>query len=284
MWVEAARPRTLGAGIVPVVVGTAAAERFVAWRFVAALVVAVALQVGVNFGNDYSDGVRGIDGPARVGPRRAVASGLVSARAMMLASSAALALAGGIGTVLAVVVEPWLFAIGAASLLAALGYSGGPRPYGAAGLGEVFVFVFFGVVATAGSAYVQDERLVAVALAASVPVGLFAAALLVANNVRDVDGDALAGKTTLAVRLGRQRTKRLYGGMLAAGFAAIVGVAALDLSAAPLIALGALPLRASARSAIAAAGDARSAVPVLGATARLHAVAGLLLAVGLWIS
>jgi len=215
-WVAGARPRTLPAAIVPVAVGTACAVGEVAdgliwWRAMAALVVAVAIQVATNYANDYSDGIRGTDADERrVGPVRLVGQGLADPRSVKLAAYAAFAVAGVAGVALAIAVGPELIAVGAASFLAGWFYTGGPHPYGYAGLGEVFVFVFFGVVATVGSAYVQTEGIEGLAVAASMPVGLIATALLVVNNLRDIPGDTAVGKHTLAVRLGDLRTRYLY--------------------------------------------------------------------------
>lgn len=282
-FVEAARPRTLAASVVPVVVGTAASGRWLAGRFAGALVVGVALQVAVNYANDLFDAQRGVDSAARVGPRRAVASGLVSAHAMRVATGVALAVAALAGGALAVVVGLELVAVGALSILAALGYSGGPRPYGAAGLGEAFVFVFFGVVATTGSAYVQVERVTLDALLSSVPVGLLAVGILVANNLRDARTDRAAGKTTLAVRLGPDRTRTLYRVTVLAPFTVLPLVAGATESAWPLLAFAALPLAAPPLRAI-RADDAPSQVRALVGTARLQAVFGALLAAGLWLA
>ncbi|MFP4312535.1 MAG: 1,4-dihydroxy-2-naphthoate polyprenyltransferase, partial [Nitriliruptoraceae bacterium] len=205
-FLEAARPRTLPAAIAPVAVGTAAAATPLAalsWvRAALALVVALALQVAVNYANDYFDGVKGIDTAARTAPRRAVASGLVTPAAMRTAVLVALAVAALAGLALAWLVGWELLLVGLLAVAATLGYSGGPKPYASAALGEVMVFVFFGVVATAGSAYVQDARLTLLPLLASVPMGLFAVALLVVNNLRDIPTDREVGKTTLAVTLG----------------------------------------------------------------------------------
>lgn len=210
VWVEAARPRTLPAAIVPVLIGTATGGRFLPWRFAGALVVSLALQVAVNYANDYFDGVKGIDTPDRVGPRRATASGLATPGQMKVAIVSALAVAALAGLALSVAVGPELLVVGAASIVAALAYSGGPRPYASAGLGEVFVFVFFGLVATMGTAYVQAEEIPLLTAVASVPVGLLATAILVVNNLRDVDTDAAAGKRTLAVRIGAKGARRLF--------------------------------------------------------------------------
>ncbi|HYN98387.1 MAG TPA: 1,4-dihydroxy-2-naphthoate octaprenyltransferase, partial [Actinomycetota bacterium] len=188
-WVEAARPRTLVAGIVPVLVGTAAAGRLSPPRFVGSLIVAVFMQIGVNFANDYFDAVKGVDTHERLGPRRLTSSGLIPADAMRNAMVAAFVVAVAAGLGLSAAAGWELTAVGAVSVVAALGYSGGPYPYGSRGLGEVFVFIFFGVVATVGSAYVQIEEISWLALWASVPVGFLASAILVANNLRDIPTD-----------------------------------------------------------------------------------------------
>ena len=211
-WLAGTRPRTLPAAVVPVLIGSGVAlgyGRFSWWRALLALVVALALQVGVNFANDYSDGVRGSD-ERRVGPVRLVAAGLASPRQVLSAALGCFAVAGAAGLVLAAVTAWWLVAAGGACIAAAWFYTGGPRPYGYHGLGEVFVFAFFGVVAVAGTAYVQMGRLSWLGLAASVPAGLLACALLIVNNLRDIQGDTLAGKRTLAVRLGDARTRTAY--------------------------------------------------------------------------
>jgi 1,4-dihydroxy-2-naphthoate polyprenyltransferase len=220
--VEAARPRTLPAAVAPVLVGTAAATRpleTLAWdRAALALVVALSLQVAVNYANDLFDGVRGVDTEARTGPRRAVASGLVTPRRMRDAMIGALVVAGLAGLALAWLVGWELLLVGAVAMLAALGYSGGPRPYASAGLGELFVFVFFGLVATVGSAYVQDGAVTLVAVLAGVAMGCFATALLVVNNLRDIPTDEAVGKVTLAVRLGEARTRTLYVALVVAAY------------------------------------------------------------------
>ena len=283
VWIEAARPRTLAAGAVPVAVGTATAPHPSAWRSVAALVVSLSLQVAVNYANDLFDAQRGVDTPERVGPRRAVASGLVTAGQMKVAVAVALGVAGVTGAALAIAVGGWLLAIGAACILAALAYSGGPRPYAAAGLGEVFVFVFFGLVATIGSSFVQVESFDPVAAVASVPVGLLAVAILVVNNLRDVETDRRTGKRTLAVRLGAESTRSLLTLLIVGAFAGVAAVAAVARDPWPLVALAALPA-ARAPLAMVRSGDRRTLIAALGATARLELVAGGLLAAGLWLS
>lgn len=281
VWLEAARPRTLPAGIVPVVVGTATADSVVAWRAAAALVVGVAVQVGVNYANDYFDGVRGVDTPERVGPRRAVAAGLVAPGSMRAAMLAAFGVAALAGLALAAVTTWWLLVVGAACFAAAVGYSGGPRPYAAAGLGELFVFVFFGLVATVGSAFVQEEAIRLPAAVAAVPVGLLAVALLVVNNLRDIPTDAAAGKATLAVRLGDARTRLVGLGLLVGAFACAPLVALTVASPWPLLAVGAVPLAAGPVRALRTDAAGSALVPALGGTVATQSGYGLLLAVGL---
>jgi 1,4-dihydroxy-2-naphthoate polyprenyltransferase len=282
IWLEAARPRTLAAGATPVVVGTAASGRLIAWRALGALVVAVALQVAVNYANDLFDAGSGVDSAGRVGPRRAVAAGLVTGAEMRAATALALGVAGAAGLALAAVAGWWLILVGLGCGAAALGYSGGRRPYASAGLGEVFVFVFFGLVATVGSAFVQIEAISLVALGAAVPVGLLATAILVVNNLRDAPTDRSAGKVTLAVRLGDDRTRTLYRALVGGAFAALAAVAAVARSPWPLLALGALPLARSPLALVAGA-ERERLIGALTATARLELAAGVLLAVGLWI-
>jgi 1,4-dihydroxy-2-naphthoate polyprenyltransferase len=285
VWVQGARPRTLVAAVCPVLVGTAAAAAegpVVAWRAVAALVVALALQVGVNYANDYSDGLRGADTPARLGPARLTAAGLTAPAAVRRAAAVAFAVAALAGLVLAVAVDLRLLLVGVAAIAAAVLYTGGPRPYGYAGFGELAVLVFFGVVATCGSAYVQLERVPAVAAAACVPVGLGAVAILLANNVRDIDGDRLAGKRTLAVRLGRTRARDLFAAVVAAMFAAAFR---LGLARPPvLVTLAAVPLAVPPVRLVRGRSDGPGLVAALGATARLQLGMSLLLAAGLWAS
>jgi 1,4-dihydroxy-2-naphthoate octaprenyltransferase len=285
VWVRGARPRTLVAAVCPVLVGTAAAAAEgppVVWRALAALVVALALQVGVNYANDYSDGVRGADTPARVGPTRLGAAGRAAPAAVRRAAAVSFSVAAVAGLALAVAVDLRLLLVGAAAIAAAVLYTGGPRPYGYAGFGELAVLVFFGVVATCGSAYVQLERVPATALAASVPVGLGAVAILLANNVRDVDGDRAAGKRTLAVRLGRDRARGLFAAVVAAMFVAVV---LLGLARPPaLLALAALPLAVRPVRLVRDRTDGPGLVAALAGAARLQLAVSVLLAVGLWAS
>jgi 1,4-dihydroxy-2-naphthoate polyprenyltransferase len=288
VWLAGARPRTLPAAIVPVAVGTACAAGradIVAWRALAAGVVALALQVGTNYANDYSDGVRGTDHDnRRVGPLRLVGSGLRTPGAVKRAALASFLVAGVAGLALAVAVGWELLIVGVLAIAAGWFYTGGPRPYGYLGLGELFVFVFFGVVATAGSAYVQEEALSGLALAASVPVGLLATALLVVNNLRDIPGDTVSGKRTLAVRLGDGRTRWLYVGLLVGAVVMVPVVAAVGGRPGAALALAAVPL--ARRPVIAVLGGAGGGelVPVLGETGRVQLVFGSLLALGLWLT
>ena len=272
LWIEAARPRTLPAAVAPVLVGTAAAQRFLPLRFAGALVVALAIQVGVNYANDYFDGTKGVDSEHRTGPRRAVAAGLVAPSAMRRAAAAAFGVAAIAGLALALVAGMGLLIVGALCFLAALGYSGGPRPYASAGLGELFVFVFFGLVATTGSA-----------ATAAIPIGLLATAILVANNLRDLHTDANAGKITLAVRLGAARTATLYRALIFGAFPFLVLLAGLTESAWPLLAFAGLPLTLSLHRGVASE-EPSALVRVLAGTARLELAFGVLLAVGLWIA
>jgi 1,4-dihydroxy-2-naphthoate polyprenyltransferase len=281
-WLQGARPRTLGAAISPVLVGTAAAyaetEDLIWWRAGAALVVALALQVGVNYANDYSDGVRGTDA-RRAGPLRLTASGVAAPAAVRNAAAVAFGVAAVVGLALAIAVDLRLLAVGAACIAAAALYTGGPRPYGYSGLGEVAVLVFFGFVATAGSAYVQIERVPASALWGGLAVGLLACAILLANNIRDVDGDRAAGKRTLAVRTGVRTARALFVGCVAAAFLAVVAVGVLEPPA--LIAVAAIPLAVPPVRLVATRTDPPSLVAALVGTARLELVVAVLLTLGL---
>jgi 1,4-dihydroxy-2-naphthoate octaprenyltransferase len=262
--------------VVPVAVGTAAvAPDVVWWRAAVALVVALALQVGVNYANDYSDGIRGTDAN-RVGPARLVGGGSVAPASVRRAAFGAFGVAAVAGLALALAVALWLVAVGLACMVAGWYYTGGRRPYGYAGFGEVFVFVFFGLVATAGTAFVQSEELTALAVVAAVPVGLMASALLVANNLRDIPQDQAAGKLTLAVRLGERRAIWLYVALVLVA----VGVAASMAVARPWapLTLASLSL---AMPAVHLARTQTDKAPLLNQTARLHLVLGVLLTVGL---
>jgi 1,4-dihydroxy-2-naphthoate octaprenyltransferase len=282
-WLAGTRPRTLPAAVVPVLIGSGVAfgySRFSWWRALLALVVALALQVGVNFANDYSDGVRGSDA-TRVGPVRLVAAGLAPARQVLLAAFGCFFVAGLAGLALAAVTSWWLVAVGAACVAAAWFYTGGPRPYGYNGLGEVFVFAFFGVVAVAGTAYVQMDRLSWLGLAASVPAGLLACGLLMVNNLRDIRTDTQAGKRTLAVMLGDARSRVTYVATLLAPF----GVAALLAVFRPftlLVAL-ALPLARMPVRSVRAGASGPALIKALGQTGRLQLAFGIAFTIGLAI-
>jgi 1,4-dihydroxy-2-naphthoate polyprenyltransferase len=320
-WVAGARPRTLPAAVVPVAVGTAAGYqssgryvlttphltsachaalcgifvREVSWlNALLALVVALAIQIGTNFVNDYADGVRGTD-EVRVGPVRLVAGGLATVRQVKMAALASFGVAGLAGLILAARVTWWLIPLGLVCGLAGWAYTGGPRPYGYLGLGELFVFVFFGLVATAGSAYVQHAPFInsiggrlysypfnwAFALWAGVPVGLLATALLQANNMRDIATDTDAGKRTLATRLGRRGAGTLFCGTL---MATALGIAILaHYTAWALLGLAALPLAFYPLRLALGDREGRALLPLLGATARLQIAAGILLTIGLLI-
>jgi 1,4-dihydroxy-2-naphthoate octaprenyltransferase len=233
-WVSAARPRTLPAAVAPVLVGCGAGAAILgvhhspwtaeSWLKAAlALIVALALQVGVNYANDYSDGIRGTDGAHRVGPFRLVGSGAAPPQAVKAGAITCFAIAAAAGLVLAVTSAWWLILVGAASIAAAWFYTGGKRPYGYAGFGELFVFVFFGLVAVLGTTYVIAERISLTSIVLAVGTGLLACAILVANNLRDVATDGATGKRTLAVILGDGLTRRVYAAMLAAAFLAVAG-------------------------------------------------------------
>ena len=281
VWAQAARPRTLPAAVAPVLVGTAAAQQFVGWRFAAALVVALAVQVAVNFANDYFDGVRGVDTAERTGPRRAVASGDITPAAMKRGIAAALLIAAVAGVALSAAAGWELIAVGAVCFAAALGYSGGPRPYASAGLGEVFVFVFFGLVATVGSQYVHDERIAVAAVVTAVPIGLLATAILVVNNLRDIRTDAAAGKVTLAVRLGARRTQWLYAVLVVLPAALAILVALVLGSWWPVLALVYLPLAGLAARTVLGGAHGPALIPPLGLTGRAELVYALGLSAGL---
>src|SRR5215216_2136683 len=226
LWLMAARPRTLPAAISPVLVGTAAAVQHVddirVGAFVAALVGSIFIQIGTNLANDYSDAKRGADAADRLGPVRVTSSGLVAPRRVLVATWVAFAVAVAAGIYLATVAGWVIILVGAASILAGVLYTGGPRPYGYEGLGELFVFLFFGLVAVNGSYYVQVERLDWLPFGLSIAIGCLATAILVVNNVRDVDTDRRAGKRTLAVRLGRERARRLYMVLIALAYLALL--------------------------------------------------------------
>jgi 1,4-dihydroxy-2-naphthoate polyprenyltransferase len=284
-WFEGARPRTLGAAVAPVLVGTAAAvadaDGVRWWRFGAALVVALALQVGVNYANDYSDGVRGTD-RERTGPLRLTATGTASPRAVRTAAAIAFSAAASVGFVLSITVNPWLLLVGVLAIAAAVLYTGGPVPLGYVGLGEVLVLVFFGFVATVGSAYVQIERVPGAAWWGSLVVGLLACAILLTNNLRDIPTDAVAGKRTLAVRVGARATRRLFVACYVGAFASVVAMGLTQPWA--LLGLLALPLAVDPVRTILTRADPPALVAALVATSRLELVVAVLVSVGLCLS
>jgi 1,4-dihydroxy-2-naphthoate octaprenyltransferase len=267
--------------VVPVLIGSGVAagySKFSWWRALLALVVALALQIGVNYANDYSDGVRGTD-EKRVGPVRLVAAGLASASQVRTAAFGSFLVAGVAGLVLAAVTSWWLLAVGVACIAAAWFYTGGPRPYGYLGLGEVFVFAFFGVVAVAGTAYVQMKSLSWLGLAAAIPPGLLACALLMINNLRDIRSDAQVGKRTLAVRLGDARSRTAYVAALIAPFAVAVAIAFFR----PLTTLTVLvlPLTRPPIQSVRAGAVGPALIRILGQTGRIQLAFGVAFTIGL---
>jgi len=282
IWVLAARVRTLPAAVAPVLVGTALGARdgdLDVLAFVFALLGALFIQVGTNLSNDYSDARRGADTEDRLGPLRVTAGGLVPPRQVLVATYVSFGLAVLSGVYLIAVAGPVLLAIGAASIVAGVLYTGGPRPYGYEGLGEVFVFLFFGIVAVSGSYYVQREALPWPVFALAVPVGLIAAAILVVNNVRDVDTDRRAGKRTLAVRLGRERARGLYAGLLAGAYLSL-GVVAAGLCAWVLLPLLTIPLAVRLAATVRSRTDGPSLNGALAGTGALQLAFCVLLAAG----
>jgi 1,4-dihydroxy-2-naphthoate polyprenyltransferase len=262
-WVEGARPRTLPNAVAPVIAGTGAAawlDGAVWWKALLALVVSLALIVGVNYANDYSDGIRGTD-DVRAGPLRLVGSRLATPRAVLTAAVVSLAVGAGAGATLAIVSQPWLIAIGAACIAGAWLYTGGSKPYGYQGLGEVAVFVFFGLVAVLGTQYTQAMRIDWVGGALAVATGALSSAVLVANNLRDIPTDAESGKITLAVRLGDGRTRLLYQALLALAFVLTLVL----MLATPWCAVGlvALPLAVRAARPVRSGRGGRDLIPVL---------------------
>ncbi len=294
LWWQGARPRTLPASVAPVAVGAGAAaftstDAYALIDLVIAalcVVVALSLQVGVNYANDYSDGIRGTDSE-RVGPVRLVGQGLAPAQQVKLAAFAAFGVAAVAGLTLVVITGLWwLLIVGAAAIAAAWFYTGGPRPYGYAGLGEVFVFIFFGLVAVVGTAACFTGSISLLSVVLAVPVGLLAVAILVANNLRDVHTDRLAGKQTLAARLGDARTRNLFIGLVWAPFVIVLAVAILGLidpagwPSLAALALVTVPLAAGAARHVRSGAVGADLIVVLGETARLELVFSLLLAIG----
>jgi len=284
----AARPRTLPAAVAPVLVGTALAETrgsIDLIAFAAAMLGALFIQVGTNLSNDYSDARRGADTEDRLGPVRVTAGGLVPPRQVLVATYLSFAAAVLCGIYLIAVAGPVLLLIGAASILAGILYTGGPRPYGYEGLGEIFVFLFFGVVAVTGSYYVQRQDLPWEALVLAVPVGLLASAILVVNNVRDLDTDRRAGKRTLAVRLGRERTRTMYAAMLLAAYLTVGLPWVLgSLTAWLLLPWITAPLAARLQRTVRTHADGPTLNAALAGTGQLEFLFCVLLAIGLLLS
>ncbi|MGZ4608748.1 MAG: 1,4-dihydroxy-2-naphthoate polyprenyltransferase [Actinomycetes bacterium] len=280
-WLEGARPRTLPAAVAPVAAGTGAAAAvggFVLWKALLALLVALALQVGVNYANDYSDGVRGTDAD-RVGPMRLVGSGAARPAAVRTAALLCFSVAGLAGLALAATTSWWLLLVGGAAIVAAWFYTGGRRPYGYRGLGEVSVFVFFGLVATIGTTYVQAREVTLASVLAGVGCGALACAILVANNLRDLATDRVAGKHTLAVRLGDRGSRVFYVALLAAAF---VALAIIGVGHPPALAVlvTAVPAVRCARTVLGGA-LGRDLVPVLKMTGSVLLLFGVLLGAAL---
>jgi 1,4-dihydroxy-2-naphthoate polyprenyltransferase len=290
IWLMAARPRTLPAAIAPVLVGTAAAVQWAGelprWgAFLAALVGSIFIQIGTNLANDYSDAKRGADTADRLGPVRVTSAGLVTPQRVLRATWIAFALAIACGIYLATVAGAVILVIGAVSIAAGVLYTGGPRPYGYAGLGEVFVFLFFGLVAVNGSYYVQVEELDALPLGLSISLGFLATAILVVNNVRDLETDRRAGKMTLAVRMGRSNAVQLYRLLISGAFATLpIALVAGDSSLLPMIGLLALPLAAKPMAAMSERTDGPALNAALAATGAVLGVYSLLVTAGLLIS
>jgi 1,4-dihydroxy-2-naphthoate octaprenyltransferase len=299
IWMMAARPRTLPAAIAPVLVGSAAAyyvidpgsvrplvagtELDFRWgAFAAALLGSVFIQIGTNLANDYSDARRGADTADRLGPVRVTSSGLVAPRRVLVATWVAFGAAVACGIYLATVAGPVILAVGVVSIAAGVLYTGGPRPYGYEGLGEAFVFLFFGLVAVNGSYYVQLEELAWMPFALSIPVGLLATAILVVNNLRDIDTDRRAGKRTLAVRIGRERTRSLYGALVNVAFVCVpLAIAFTETPEWALLAFGAAPLAFGPLGAVRTRTDGPSLNRALAQSGALLGAFSVLLAAGL---
>lgn len=286
LWLLAVRPRTLPAAVAPVLVGTALAgseDVFRALPFVAALLGSVFIQIGTNLSNDYSDARRGADTEDRLGPVRVTAGGLMPPQRVLVATYVAFGVAVAAGLYLAAVSGWELIVVGVVSILAGVLYTGGPRPYGYAGLGELFVFVFFGIVAVTGSYFVQTEELRWEAFAIAVPVGLLSAGVLVVNNVRDIDTDRRAGKRTLAVKLGRERARLLFSVMVAVSFL-VPPLLVPALSLWVLLPLAALPLAPALVRTVATRTDGPALNGALAGAGRLLAVYSILLSAGVVLS
>lgn len=278
-WTLGARPRTLAAAVAPVLVALALVESDIDWfRALLALKVAVWLQIGVNFANDYSDGVKGTDSD-RVGPVRLVASGMATAKSVKYAAFISFAIASIAGTWLAILTSPVLILVGVISIAAAWGYTGGKNPYGYRGLGELSVFLFFGVIATMGTYYAQTEAITFLSFIVSIPMGALSCAILAVNNLRDRPKDQLAGKLTVAVRIGDRKARLMYVGLLM--LAHIAAIATLIPST--LITLLALPMSYSISRQVLSGISGKDLIPVLGKTGKLQMIFAILFATGLGI-
>ncbi len=278
-WILGARPRTLPAAIAPVVVATALVGADFNWfRAALALKVAVWLQIGVNFANDYSDGVKGTDAD-RVGPIRLVASGLASARSVKAAALISFAIASVAGTWLALLTSPLLILVGIISIAAAWGYTGGKNPYGYKGLGELSVFLFFGVIATMGTYYAQTEELTLLSFIVSIPMGALSCAILSINNLRDRPKDELVGKRTVAVRIGDRNARRMYVALLILAHCAAIAT----FIPTALLTVLALPMSLSISRQVLSGISGKELIPVLGKTGKLQMVFAILFAIGLGI-
>jgi 1,4-dihydroxy-2-naphthoate octaprenyltransferase len=279
-WILGARPRTLPAAIAPVAVATAlAGDKAAPFPALLALFVALALQVGVNYANDYSDGIRGTDND-RVGPIRLTASGIASAQSVKAAAFISFAFAALAGLALALMTSWWLIAIGAAAILAAWGYTGGKNPYGYMGLGELFVFIFFGVVATVGTYFVQTEEITLDSILISIPMGSFSCALLAINNIRDRALDAPAGKKTLAVRLGDRRARYLFLLLITSGYLATLAL----LNPWTLVTLATAPMAITLVHGVLGQAEGRELIPYLAKTGKLQLQFSILLSLALLLS
>jgi 1,4-dihydroxy-2-naphthoate octaprenyltransferase len=276
-WVIGARPRTLPAAVAPVMVATSLAGGDAAFiPALLALIVSLSLQVGVNYANDYSDGIRGTDAD-RVGPTRITAAGLASPSSVKAAAFIAFGIGAVAGLALAMMTSWWLIAVGLAAIMAAWGYTGGKNPYGYLGLGELFVFIFFGVVATVGTFYVQTERITVNSILASIPMGTFACALLAINNIRDRALDAPAGKKTLAVRLGDRRARYFFATLILLGYIAAFAIAKPWI----LLTLLTTPIAFSIVRGVLGSAQGRDLIPYLAKTGQLQLLFAVIFSISL---
>ena len=278
-WLIGARIKTLPAAISPVLIGTSYAEQITWINAALALIVALFLQIAVNYANDYSDGIKGAD-QNRIGPIRLVASGLASAVAVRNAAYISFLIAAIAGSILSFNISMWLFIIGGISILAAWGYTGGKKPYGYIGFGELSVFVFFGLVATIGSYYIQSEELNWQIFLLSIPVGCLSCAVLVINNLRDLSNDKLVGKRTLAVLLGDKKTRNFYIVLLVISQLVSISAAVIDIKM--LFTLICIPMAVNVIKKIATGVEGIELIPILGKTARLQLLLAVITAAALF--